>query len=678
MQATAAQAPIVTINGPIEVTAFSATVTGTVIANGFDTIYRFEWGTTTAYDHVGGYASVINKATPVEVTNQLTGLSPNTTYHYQLYATNSTGGTRSPDMTLTTLPPVPTVTPTAFDVSMTSAYISGLVNPNGVPAQAFVQWGTTTAYGNIASIGTELTGYTPATVYTMLTGLMPNTTYHYQLFATNAVGTGSSADTTLTTLATPPTPTTGEALYVTSNSASIGGRVTNDSPFNVKTAYYFRWGPDATYGNTTPLVETTFSPGTTTWFGEALTGLSPGSTYHYQLVVTNDGAFRSGADMTFTTWDNILIDGQSFTYWNSNGAITIIAYNGPGNAVVIPATINGLPVTTIGAQAFYGSAVTNVTIPNSVTTIGGAAFADTAIPTVTIPNSVTNMGQGAFAGSALTNIAIPNSLTSIAPGAFENCYSLTNVTIPLSVTDIGNAAFAYCSSLTNFAIPSSVTNIGGGAFSFCGGLANVSIGNGVRTLGSMAFVGCGSLTRVVIPDSVVTIVDGGPIVVSAPGGLFTGCNSLTNVTVGKGLTYLGFAAFYGCQNLMNVFFRGNAPTLGHDAFGHSGPFFGGATLATVYYLPGTTGWGSTLDGRPAELWNPQFQNLSLSLGQGQGRFGFTVSGTADIPLVIEASTDLLATTWAPLQTCTLTNGLIDFIDASSTGYPVRFYRIRAP
>jgi hypothetical protein len=148
--------------------------------------------------------------------------------------------------------------------------------------------------------------------------------------------------------------------------------------------------------------------------------------------------------------------------------------------------------------------------------------------------------------------------------------------------------------------------------------------------------------------------------------------------VGKGLTYLGFAAFYGCQNLERVFFRGNAPTLGQDGFGHSGPFFGGDPLATVYYLPGTTGWGPTFDGRPTALWNPQVQNFSLSLGQGQGRFGLTIAGTVDIPVVIEASSDLLATAWTPLQTCTLTNGLIDFIDPSSTSYPVRFYRIRAP
>ena len=61
------------------------------------------------------------------------------------------------------------------------------------------------------------------------------------------------------------------------------------------------------------------------------------------------------------------------------------------------------------------------------------------------------------------------------------------------------------------------------------------------------------------------------------------------------------------------------------------------------------------------------------------RFGqLTITGTADIPLLIETSTDPLSTTWSPLQTCTLTNGLFEFTDSGSVNYPVRFYRIRPP
>ena len=207
-QAIAAQAPTVTIDGPSQVTAFSAVITGTVNPNGLDTIYHFQWGTTTAYDHVGGYMSVLTQNTPVAVSNQMTGLSPNTTYHYQLFATNNAGGASlSPDMTVTTLPPVPVVTANApFDVTMTSVFIPCAVNPNGLPTQAYFQWGTTPAYGNTVRVGTDLTGNIPLGAGTSLTGLMPNTTYHYQVFATNTAGNGSSGDLAVTTLAGPPTP----------------------------------------------------------------------------------------------------------------------------------------------------------------------------------------------------------------------------------------------------------------------------------------------------------------------------------------------------------------------------------------------------------------------------------------------------------------------------------------
>jgi len=147
--------------------------------------------------------------------------------------------------------------------------------------------------------------------------------------------------------------------------------------------------------------------------------------------------------------------------------------------------------------------------------------------------------------------------------------------------------------------------------------------------------------------------------------------------VGKGLTYLGYAAFVYCPNLVSVFFHGNAPTPGQGWFGQSGPLLTNDP-ATVYYLPGTTGWDSTFDGRPTKLWNPQVQDLSFRSSPDQGRFGFTVDGTADIPLLIEASTNPLAATWSPLQTCTLTNGLLNFTDPGPANHPMRFYRIRSP
>ena len=64
-----------------------------------------------------------------------------------------------------------------------------------------------------------------------------------------------------------------------------------------------------------------------------------------------------------------------FTYATQNGQVTITGHTGPGGNVVIPNMINGLPVTSIGANAFkFCGTLTGVTMPNSITSIGGYAF----------------------------------------------------------------------------------------------------------------------------------------------------------------------------------------------------------------------------------------------------------------------------------------------------------------
>jgi len=108
-----------------------------------------------------------------------------------------------------------------------------------------------------------------------------------------------------------------------------------------------------------------------------------------------------------------------FIYTINHGIITITGYTGPGDAVSIPSTINGLPVTSIGDYAFeFWSSLTSVTIPNSVTNIGQEAFqACTSLASVTIGNSVTSIGDAAFGSCAsLISVTIPNSVTNIGGG----------------------------------------------------------------------------------------------------------------------------------------------------------------------------------------------------------------------------------------------------------------------
>jgi hypothetical protein len=197
-----------------------------------------------------------------------------------------------------------------------------------------------------------------------------------------------------------------------------------------------------------------------------------------------------------------------------------------------------------------------------------------------------------------------------------------------------------------------------------GKIGNYSIPVTVTNIGVAAFYGCASLSGVTIPNSVVNIG------VSA----FEYCNSLNSLTIPNSVTGIGNCAFGSCDsctNLLSVFFAGSAPKVNPGVFDIY-------SRATVYYLPGATNWTSTFSRRPTLLWNPQALTSDPRFGVLTNGFGFTITGTTNIPLVIEASTDLASPAWFPLQTCTLANGSLYFSDPAWTNFPRRFYRFRSP
>jgi len=122
--------------------------------------------------------------------------------------------------------------------------------------------------------------------------------------------------------------------------------------------------------------------------------------------------------------------------------------------------------------------------------------------------------------------------------------------------------------------------------------------------------------------------------------------------------------------LSAVYFLGNMPVVPGTVFVD--------TEATVYYLPGTTGWTSTCGDVQTALWNPLAQTHDGKFGVRTNQFGFAITGTTNIPIVVEACTDISSPGWVQLQSCTLTNGSVYFSDPQWTNYSRRFYRIRSP
>ena len=269
---------------------------------------------------------------------------------------------------------------------------------------------------------------------------------------------------------------------------------------------------------------------------------------------------------------------------NSDGATcTITGCNtSASGALVIPETIDGYRVTSIGISAFEGcSSLTSVTIPNGVTNIGEMAFFDcTSLTSVTIPDGLTSIGENAFYYcTSLTSITIPNSVISIGDEVFEGCDSLIQICVDeqnRKYTEVDGILFTkdiktlicYPAGITGgYLIPDSVVYIQHGAFYGCKGLTSVIIPNSVLNIGSDAFFYCTSLTSVTIPDSVTGI----------EGGAFYGCSGLTSVTMPDTLTSIGAVAFSGCSNLTNVTIPGSVTVIGAEAF------YNCNNLTDVYY-----------------------------------------------------------------------------------------------
>lgn len=293
--------PIVTTGTANALTTTSASLNGTVNANGTTATPTFQYGLTTSYGYtITGTPSTVTGSTVTAITAALSDLNPGTTYHYRIVGTNSNGTTNGADMTFTTVAlPLPTVTTTAAtNIILLGATLNGTVNANGTTTTAGFEYGLTTAYGSTATATpSTVTGSTPTAITVDLTCFVPNTTYHFRAVATNATGTVYGADFTFTT-PQPPTATTVAATSITSNGATINGTVNaNGSSTNVT----FEYGLTITYGNSINATPYTVSGTTATAVSAAITGLLASTTYHYRVKAESAWGVTYGSDLSFTT-----------------------------------------------------------------------------------------------------------------------------------------------------------------------------------------------------------------------------------------------------------------------------------------------------------------------------------------------------------------------------------------
>ncbi len=307
-----------------------------------------------------------------------------------------------------------------------------------------------------------------------------------------------------------------------------------------------------------------------------------------------------------------------FTYEVGGSTVTITGYTGTSGTVVVPPTIDGMPVTGIGYYAFGGSSaiLISLTLPETLTSIGTNAFTSCwRLTSLTLPDRVTNISREAFSWCrGVTNVAIGMHVASIGEQAFNGCTALTDVTLPSSVTSIGEQAFSTCSVLAritvdehnanyidkegvllnreqttllqcpggkigSFDVPSTVTNILHSAFVLCRGLTNITLPDSLISIGPWAFAWCSGLTSIAVPNGTIDIGVAGfyactgitnialpSSVISMGEEVFGYCYGLQHITLPNSLLAIPDYAFMGCTGLTMVIVGDHVAAIGSRAF----------------------------------------------------------------------------------------------------------------
>ena len=243
-----------------------------------------------------------------------------------------------------------TTTQPATNTTTTSVKLNGMVNANSLNTIVAFEYGVTTSYGNIVTATqSPINGSFNTNVNANLTGLLPGSTYHFRLKTENAKGISYGDDLTFTTLGQIPTATSQTATSIQTNAATINGLV---NPNHLSTIAVFEWGTTTSYGNVVTAAQSPINGSFNTNVNANLTGLLPGSTYHFRVKADNSLGASHGNDLIFTTL------GQKPT-------ATTLAANAGSASAILNGTVNANDLETMvtfeyGTTDNYGNEVNAV------------------------------------------------------------------------------------------------------------------------------------------------------------------------------------------------------------------------------------------------------------------------------------------------------------------------------
>ena len=492
--------PTVTSNPATSITNTTAYLQGAGNPNGSATTGWFRYSATdpgTCDDTFGsrapstGGTSLGSGTSPVSYSRQITGLSVGTTYYYCAIASSSEGIAFGAVLSFTTADAPAVTTSAATLVTSSSATLNGSANPNNNSAYGYFRYSTSNPGTCNDSFGTRApsssgsdtylgAGSAPVDYARSISGLTPGTTYYFCALGRNSYGTSFGAVLSFTTLANAPTVTTNSASLLTGTTAQLNG---SSNPGGAATSAWFRYATASpgscndSFGTRAPLSGgSDLGSGTSNVaFSEAITGLSPGTTYYYCAIAQNSVGMGFGSVSTFTT--------------------------------PLPPTVTTNPATSITNTSAYlqgagnpnGSATTgwfrySATDPGTCDDVFGSRAplsGGTSLGSGTSPVSYSRQITGLSAGTTYYYCAIASSAEGLAYGAV---LSFTTADAPAVTTSAATLVTSSSATLNGSANPNYNSAYGYFRYSTSNpGTCNDSFGTRApSSSGSDTYLGAGS------------------------------------------------------------------------------------------------------------------------------------------------------------------------------------------
>ncbi len=221
------------------------------------------------------------------------------------------------------------------------------------------------------------------------------------------------------------------------------------------------------------------------------------------VILPNSPKAEALQEQTYKNDVPALAPKSDFLYRTQNNKIFITKYIGTNEKIIIPETIDNLPVFAVTSKAFADSGITYIKLPAALGNLASNAFnecdtllridVDDSNPYFCSVDGVVYSKDRtilkAFPAGRGGDFTIPNGVTTVSNFAFYRCYQVENINMYNTVTSIGERAFSFCWNLRSVRFSDNLETIGALAFSHCDDLTELRLPKSIKSIGTDAFLG---------------------------------------------------------------------------------------------------------------------------------------------------------------------------------------------